>query len=177
MICRMQDTDQTLRQEGREMPAWQYWGVNLLLLVTAVLLGFGLVMPLITFKQLVLFSNSFSVLSGVVTLFSQQQYLLFVVVSVFSVLIPVLKLVLLIINWNFPGGSRQWRSRLLGFSKSIARWSMLDVFVVAVFVVLIKINLIAEVETHPGLVVFTIAVITLMILTVYVNHELRRRYL
>ncbi len=53
---------------------------------------------------------------------------------------------------------------------------MLDVFAVAVFVVMMKIELIAKVETHQGLVVFTIAVLSLMVLTTYINRKLKKAW-
>jgi len=152
---------------------WQYWLVNGLLVITAVTLGFGLVMPLITFKQLVFFTNTFSIVSGVKALYSQNQYLLFTVVMVFSIIIPILKLVLLAVNWNYPAiDALHWRSRLLSLSVALGRWSMLDVFAVAVFVVMMKINLISEVQTHRGLLVFTFAVVGLMCLNVYIKRLL-----
>ncbi len=152
-----------------------YWLINLLLLATAVLLAYGLVMPLITFKQLIFFTNTFSVLSGVKALYAEQQYLLFFIVLLFSIVIPIIKLAILIINWNFPVSNQHLRSKVLSFSTSVARWSMLDVFAVAVFVVLMKVNLIAEVQTHRGLIVFTAAVLSLMVLTTYINYILRKQ--
>ena len=155
---------------------WHYWLVNGLLLLTAVFLGFGLVMPLITFKQLVFFTNTFSIISGVKALYSQSQYLLFMVILVFSVVIPILKLLLLTVNWNFPVISAQhWRARLLSLSAALGRWSMLDVFAVAVFVVMMKINLVSEVQTHRGLIIFTCAVLSLMCLNAYINRLLLSR--
>ena len=153
----------------------QYWSVNLLLLLTAISLGFGLIMPLITFKQLIFFTNTFSVFSGVQALYSEKQYLLFIIILLFSIVIPILKLIMLVVNWNFPVNNKHFRAKLLIFSNQIARWSMLDVFAVALFVVMMKIDLIAKVETHQGLIIFTGAVLSLMILTTYINRTLSKR--
>lgn len=152
-----------------------YWTVNLLLLITAASLGFGLVMPLITFKQLIFFTNTFSVFSGIQALYSEKHYLLFIIIFLFSIVIPILKLIMLMVNWNFPVSNNNFRAKLLSFSTQIARWSMLDVFAVAVFVVMMKIDLIAKVETHQGLVIFTGAVLSLMLLTTYINLTLTKR--
>lgn len=163
--------------KNRRISSWHYWLINLLLLVTAMLLVNGLVMPLITFKQLVFFTKTFSVLSGVKALYSEQQYLLFVIVLLFSIVIPIIKWVILLVNWNFPVSNKRLRSKVLKLSTSLARWSMLDVFAVAVFVVMMKIDLIAEVQTHRGLVIFTLAVLSLMLLTTYINCILSRKFL
>lgn len=155
---------------ANDINPWHYWLVNGLLLITAILLGFGLILPLITFKQLVFFTNTFSILSGVKALYSQSQYLLFCIISIFSILIPILKLLLLAFNWNYPAiGESHWRTRLLSLSAAMGRWSMLDVFAVAVFVVMMKINLISEVQTHRGLIIFTFAVLFLLCLNAYIN--------
>jgi paraquat-inducible protein A len=45
------------------------------------------------------------------------------------------------------------------------KWSMLDVFVVAVLVVTVKLGAIANVEMHYGLYFFSAAVILTMIIT------------
>ena len=165
-----------MQTEDKKINALHFWVINGLLLITAVLLGYGLVMPLITFKQLVFFTNTFSILSGVQALYSQNQFLLFFVILMFSIFIPLLKIILLIVNWNFPLiDQSHWRNRLLSFSAAIGRWSMLDVFAVAVFVVMMKIDLISEVQTHTGLVVFTCAVLSLMCLNAYINHVLVKR--
>lgn len=156
---------------------WHYWLVNGLLVITAITLGFGLVMPLITFKQLVFFTNTFSIVSGVKALYSQNQYLLFGIILVFSIVIPVLKIVLLTVNWNYPAISgSHWRARLLSLSAALGRWSMLDVFAVAVFVVMMKINLISEVQTHRGLLIFTFAVLALICLNAYINSLLVKKF-
>jgi len=162
----------SLETKSTSIGLLHYWLINLLLLLTAVLLGFGLVMPLITFKQLIFFTNTFSVFSGVKALFAEKQYLLFCIVFLFSIVIPIFKLILLSVNWNFPVANHHYRAKLLSLSSHLARWSMLDVFAVAVFVVMMKIDLIAKVETHQGLIVFTTAVLSLMLLTTYINRRL-----
>ena len=43
------------------------------------------------------------------------------------------------------------------------RWSMLDVFLVALMVIAIQVSLIGEVTTHTGLYVFTAAVVLSML--------------
>ena len=49
--------------------------------------------------------------------------------------------------------------RLLGWVETFGRWSMLDVFVIALFVVVVKISAFSDVEIHLGLYVFAAAVL------------------
>ena len=54
-------------------------------------------------------------------------------------------------------------TRLYAGLDFIGRWSMLDVFVAAMLVVVIKLSLISDVEIHAGLYVFIAAVILSMV--------------
>jgi paraquat-inducible protein A len=45
------------------------------------------------------------------------------------------------------------------------RWGMLDVMVVAVMIVVVKLDVIAEVEIHTGLYLFAAAVLLIMYIT------------
>ena len=53
--------------------------------------------------------------------------------------------------------------RTLGWVETIGRWSMLDVFVVAILVVVIKLSMVSDVEVHTGLYVFVLAVVVSMV--------------
>jgi len=53
--------------------------------------------------------------------------------------------------------------RALHWVEAVGRWSMLDVFVIAILVVVIKLSLISDVEIHAGLYVFIAAVVLSMI--------------
>ena len=63
-----------------------------MLLVTTPLFLLGIYLPMITLTKLVIFENSFSVVSGVVQLFRNGQYPLFVIVGLFSILLPIMKM-------------------------------------------------------------------------------------
>ena len=69
--------------------------LRLLTGIASLLLAIGLVMPIVTLKQLMMFQTTFSVISGVVQLLTEGQWFLFLVISGFSIAIPALKLSLL----------------------------------------------------------------------------------
>ena len=60
--------------------------------VAALLLAVGLVAPIATLTKFILVENTFSVLSGVLALFREGQFFLFLLIAVFSVVLPILKL-------------------------------------------------------------------------------------
>ena len=68
------------------------WTIGPVLLLALVLLVAGIVMPSLTVSTLAILSNSVSILSGLIVLWDDDQYFLFGVLLVFSVLFPAVKL-------------------------------------------------------------------------------------
>ncbi|MEW8091194.1 MAG: paraquat-inducible protein A, partial [Candidatus Thiodiazotropha endolucinida] len=56
---------------------------------------------------------------------------------------------------------------ILRMMHDYGRWGMLDVMVVAVMIVTVKLDVIAEIELHAGLYLFAAAVLLIM----YVTHR------
>ncbi|MES9862610.1 MAG: paraquat-inducible protein A, partial [Candidatus Thiodiazotropha sp. 4PDIVS1] len=67
----------------------------ILLALSGGLLIAGLWLPMLTLTKFLFIANSFSVISGVVELFKREHWFLFGVVGLFSVLLPLFKIVFL----------------------------------------------------------------------------------
>ncbi|WP_286238362.1 paraquat-inducible protein A [Neptuniibacter halophilus] len=133
---------------------------------TGVILLLGLVSPMLTMSQFYFFASSFSVLGGVQSLFVEGEYLLGVLIFMFSVALPVAKLWLLyrLTDQTQPAAQqRKW----LHWMHEYGRWAMLDVMVVAVLIVTVKLGALVSVEVHWGLYIFALAVLLIMLLTRY----------
>ena len=139
--------------------------LKLLIAGAAILLGVGLVAPIITLHKFVLIDNTFSVLSGIIELLEEGQYFIFLILACFSVLIPILKLVVLYILVSSVQASDARVKKYLHWMHLYGKWSMLDVFVVAVLVVAVKLGAIASVEMHYGLYAFAGSVLLTMYVT------------
>lgn len=139
--------------------------LRFILAINAVTLALGMVAPIITLKKFILIENTFSVLSGILQLLQEGQYFLFFVITVFSVVIPCLKIALLFKLLGSNGGNTGSMDRYLHWMHVYGKWSMLDVFVVAVLVVAVKLGAIASVEMRYGLVLFAAAVLLTMYVT------------
>jgi paraquat-inducible protein A len=134
---------------------WLGWGA----ILAAVLLVAGWVLPIMTVERLLFLSREISILQGVAELWSEDEAFLAVVIGAFSVLLPAVKLALALYLWfHAEAGSASLR-RALGLLELAGRWSMLDVFVVALLVVSIRTSLIDDVTVHPGVYVFTAAIV------------------
>ncbi|MCU7876155.1 MAG: paraquat-inducible protein A [Candidatus Thiodiazotropha sp. (ex Lucinoma borealis)] len=145
---------------------WLRW----LLLLTSCLLMAGLYMPMVTLTKFLFIANSFSVLSGVQELFNREQWFLFLIVGLFSVILPVLKIVLLFLLLHYREIRSAQFGHLLKMMHDYGRWAMLDVMVVAVMIVTVKLGVIAEIEIHTGLYLFGAAVLLIM----YITHRVVR---
>ena len=136
-----------------------------LVILASLLLGVGLVSPIVTLEKFVIVENTFSVISGILQLLQETQWFLFFVITGFSVVLPILKLHVLyrLVSNNTAGNERQ--RRYLHWMHLYGKWSMLDVFVVAVLVVAVKLGAIANVEMRFGLYAFAASILLTMFIT------------
>lgn len=133
--------------------------IDILLFLSMVSLWAGFSAPLMTFKKLFFFKNTFSLFSGLNALFNSREYFLFAVIFIFSVLFPNLKLIFLGYIRYFsprPSAKTEQYLRRLG---ALGRFSMLDVFVAAMLVVFVRLGVLGKVESRWGLYVFTVSVL------------------
>ena len=137
----------------------------LLLVLSSGLLVTGLILPMMTITKLLMFSHSFSVLTGVYELWQNGHYLLFVIVAGFSVVVPFLKLAVLFKLVLHRQRHSPSFDRLLHLMHEYGRWAMLDVMVVAVLIMTVKLGAIASIEIHSGLFVFGLSVLLIMFVT------------
>jgi len=139
--------------------------LRILIAAAAVLLVVGLVTPIITLEKFLVIENTFSVLSGVTELLLAGQWFLFVIIAGFSVVLPILKLVLLFRILGLDHLERDRLAHYLHWMHLYGKWSMLDVFVVAILVVAVKLGAIADVQMRFGLYAFAASVLLTMFVT------------
>lgn len=118
--------------------------------------------------------NTYSVLSGAWELFEANEIFLAVVVVLFSVAFPCAKLVsLFILCHDGADSSRELHFKAHAF---LGKWSMLDVFVIALLVVSLKLGDMVNIEIHSGVYLFAASVILTMILTHLLHSKFRKEY-
>ena len=107
-----------------------------------------------------------TVWDGVVSLAHANQYFVALIVFLASIVIPVLKLaglLYLVISARFGLGRRlRGRTRIYRFIDVIGPWAMLDVFLLAVLVALVKLGQLATILPGPGLIAFSAVVVLTM---------------
>jgi paraquat-inducible protein A len=104
-----------------------------------------------------------TVWDGCVSLFRADEYLVAVIVFLASIAIPLLKLLgLFLLTATARLRSTRWpalRATIYRFIDVIGPWAMLDVFLLAVLVALVKLEKLATILPGPGLVAFTSVVV------------------
>ena len=112
-------------------------------------------------------ARSDTILSGAEYLLQLGMWPLALIVFVASILVPVTKIVILLyllLTVHLRARGRPLdRLRLYRFTEFVGRWSMVDVFVVAVLVALIHLGQVAQVEAGAGALFFAAVVILTML--------------
>ncbi len=112
-------------------------------------------------------SQSDTIMSGVVYLWSAGSWPLALVVFIASIVVPLLKLIalsLLVISVRWPSRPLEpmQRARLYRLIEGVGRWSMLDIFVMALLVALVDFQAVATVRVGPAAVAFAAVVVLTM---------------
>jgi paraquat-inducible protein A len=106
---------------------------------------------------------------GCIRLFQDDQYLVAVIVFLASIVIPFFKLVgLFYLTITAKLGSaarRRQRTWIFKFIDTIGPWAMLDVFLLAILVALVRLQQLASVYPGPGLLPFACVVVLTILAT------------
>lgn len=122
--------------------------------------------PILSMNLHGVYSES-TVWDGVVSLFRHDQWFVAIVVFIASIVVPLCKLsglLLLVITSKLRSPYwRRERTGLFRFIDVVGPWAMLDVFLLAILVALVKLDELATVLPGLGLVAFTsVVVLTLL---------------
>lgn len=143
--------------------------IIMLLLLSAILLLVGIFAPMMTLSKFVWIENRFSLFAGTVQLFTDGQFLLFLIIFIFSIIMPVAKLILLFRFWHAESSDSHQLQHFMNWISHYGKWSMLDVFVVALLLVIVKLGVLATVEVHYGIYVYAAAGLLIMLCTAIIN--------
>jgi hypothetical protein len=147
-------------------------GTMLLSFTTFIALIYGLVNPILMVtihKQVdylgdvILSFESKGIIGSILKLYHSGEFAVAFTILLFSILLPAIKsltLTFMLIFYEHP-----WNQKMVSFFKQIGKWSMIDVFVVATFLVYFTSNTggISEAEIQVGLYFFLTYVILSMI--------------
>ncbi|MGE8356409.1 MAG: paraquat-inducible protein A [Microvirgula sp.] len=108
-----------------------------------------------------------TILSGVVYLWISGSWPLALLVFFASIMVPLLKMIaltlLLVTTQRRSTWLPQQRLKLYRLVEFVGRWSMLDIYVVAILAALVQIQSLASINPGPGAVAFAAVVVLTML--------------
>lgn len=158
---------------------------QVLILLASIFLGVGLFTPCLTvipgagewtgvlrvFRPDFTAPHSLSIAEGIVELFDYGHYLIGTLILVFSILFPLAKLgVLWTAAWNIS--HRDATKQLLLLVEKLGKYSMLDIFVIAILIIAIKgLPGGSTVNVEIGFYSFVLSVLLSLVLPTIVRRE------
>ncbi|WP_243749540.1 paraquat-inducible protein A [Pseudoteredinibacter isoporae] len=147
--------------------------INRVLWVSSVVLFlFGIFLPMFTMQKFLVFNDTFSLAGGLYELLSRGEFFLFLLILVFSVLMPACKFYISFMLTFDKVSSPDEKLDTVKKMLLVGKWSMADVFVIAILASTIKVGGLAHVSVHVGLFVFCASALLTMVL----SHQLMSDY-
>jgi paraquat-inducible protein A len=136
-----------------------------LVITAAILLIPANLFPIMTFT-ITGSGEPSTIIDGVLLMVHHDMIPIAIVVFIASIAVPFLKLaglVALLLSVQFKWGtSRRQRTTMYTLIETIGRWSMLDVFVIAILGALVELGFLANVKAGPAGTYFCAAVVVTM---------------
>jgi paraquat-inducible protein A len=111
-------------------------------------------------------SQSDTIMSGVVYFWTSGSWYLALIIFFASIMVPAMKMISLVLLLVSVQLRSRWqltqRARLYRLVEVVGRWSMLDVYVVAVIVALVQLQALATIRPGPGAIAFGAVVVLTM---------------
>ncbi len=106
-----------------------------------------------------------TILGGVVLFWQHQAYPIAIVIFTASVVIPILKLIAIVMLClsTRTGRRPEAMTRVYRLTELVGRWSMVDVFVVAILVAVVQLGNFMSIEPGPAAIAFAGVVILTML--------------
>lgn len=149
--------------------------IVLMLFCALALFVAGIFRPFTEVTKLWLFENRVSVYNGLIILAKAHEFFLFMILLVFTVIFPFVKILSLITLWLKGGLTREQIVKLYSFVAHLGKWSMLDVFVVAILVILLKSGSIASVKIQDGFFLFFCSVMLTQCASMWIGALARQK--
>ena len=142
----------------------QRFFLSLTILAASVCLALGITLPILKLTQFAYFETEHSLISTVGVLLRDGQTFLGGIVLVFSILLPVTKLLYLLLVSTLPPAEIVRQHMRLRALEWLGKWSMHDVLVLALTIFFFKSQGVYDASSLNGVYFFTAAVV-LMILS------------
>jgi len=137
--------------------------LSLLIITATVFFALGIMMPVIRFTTVYVWTNEHSIATIILALFENQEYFLTIVLFVFSILFPFLKLLYLLTLVTSPDIPPEFRKKSISTMEWLGRYSMTDVMVLALMIFYVNSSGYTEASVQPGVYFFAASAIMTML--------------
>jgi paraquat-inducible protein A len=160
--CQRCDTPLSARKPQSSSRAWAY-------LLTAICLYLPANIYPVIETRTILGAESHTIVGGVIELWRGGSQTLALLVFFASILVPVLKILAMALLLLTVRRRSSWRLReraeLFRLIEFFGRWSMLDIYVVALLVALVRLQSVATIDAGTGALAFGAVVVLTMLST------------
>ena len=137
--------------------------LSLAIIGAAVCLALGISLPILRLTKFIFWTSEYSLISTVEVLLRDGQTFLGLVVLVFSILLPVVKLGYLLLVSTLPAAELRRHAKRLKAIEWIGKWSMHDVLVLSLSIFFIKSQGVYDAKSLNGVYFFTAAVMFMIL--------------
>ena len=146
--------------------------LTLAIVGASVCLALGVSLPIIKLTKFLFFTYEHSLISTVNALIRSGQIFLGITVLIFSIALPILKLLYLLLLSTLPKRELQRLSRQLRALEWIGKWSMHDVLVLSLSIFFIKSQGVYDAKSLNGVYFFTAAVMFMILAYAWLRNDL-----
>jgi len=144
-----------LRTRANGLDRW----LGIVLVVALILLALGLFLPAIRISSFIFLSREFSLAQSVFSFLESGDFFLFLVTFIFTILFPSFKIITGLVLWHAADISGTPARSLLTGLAAASKWSMLDVFMIALVVLVIDGRILTGADIQIGAIIFSASVV------------------
>jgi paraquat-inducible protein A len=157
------------------VPAFRNFVLSFLIIVATVSFALGIILPSIRFTTVYVWTNEHSIGTIIWALWDSQEFFLCIVLFLFSVLFPFLKLLYLLTLVASPDIPPEFRKKSIATMEWLGRYSMTDVMVLALMIFYVNSSGYTEARVLPGIYFFAASALITMLAYGWANTVPARR--
>lgn len=138
----------------------------------------GVTLPIATVEKFIFFDNQFSLVGSIIELAGEpsgQNVFLLLVIVLFTFIFPLAKLATMFLQIKHYG--KNWQNKMTRLVETVGHFSMLDVFVIALMVLLLKLRVLVDVFLHAGFYWFCASIILSLLLSFTIKYFREKTHL
>jgi len=137
--------------------------LSFLIIVATVFFALGIILPVIRFTTVYVWTKEHSIATIIWALFENEEYFLTVVLFLFSIFFPFLKLFYLLTLVTSPDIPPEFRKKSISTMEWLGRYSMTDVMVLALMIFYVNSSGYTEASVQPGVYFFAASALMTML--------------